>query len=348
MTQASAMPLRPLVMLTLAVLALHLVVLQARPGALSLSPTLATGPLVTRTIILRSPPPTADPGKQASAATPAAVLAAKDAPARIDSGSATISTTASSAIPIEPPPAAGPSAPTGAESALDATPLQPTARGTPATATAFAIPGSLHIRYRVVGESRKQPYQANAVLEWNHDGTSYEAKLEVGAFLIGSRLQRSTGRIGVEGLAPVRFSDKSRSEEATHFDMERRRIRFSNNAPDVPLLAGAQDRLSIFIQIGAMVAGDMERFVAGTTIPVQTASTREADEWVFVVIGPEVLQLPGGAMQTLKLERKPRREYDQKVEVWIAPALEHMPARMLLTSPNGDFADLLWIATGRG
>ena len=34
------------------------------------------------------------------------------------------------------------------------------------------------------------------------------------------------------------------------------RISFSNNAPDAALQAGAQDRLSVLLQLGAMLAAD--------------------------------------------------------------------------------------------
>ena len=44
-------------------------------------------------------------------------------------------------------------------------------------------------------------------------------------------------------------------------------------------------------------------------------------------------------MATLKLTRKPRREYDQKVEVWFAPSLGFLPVRNRITQANGDFVD---------
>ena len=44
-------------------------------------------------------------------------------------------------------------------------------------------------------------------------------------------------------------------------------------------------------------------------------------------------------MLALKLTRKPRREYDQKVEIWYAPALGYLPVRNRITQQNGDFID---------
>ena len=37
--------------------------------------------------------------------------------------------------------------------------------------------------------------------------------------------------------------------------------------------------------------------------------------------------------------RKPRREFDQKVEIWYAPSLGYLPVRNRITQQNGDFID---------
>jgi len=55
--------------------------------------------------------------------------------------------------------------------------------------------------------------------------------------------------------------------------------------------------------------------------------------------------LPGGQQLARKLVRNPRQEYDQKVELWLAPALGYLPVRMRITDSNGDFADQKWLAS---
>ena len=47
----------------------------------------------------------------------------------------------------------------------------------------------------------------------------------------------------------------------------------------------------------------------------------------------------GAPMQTLKLTRKPRKEFDQKVEIWFAPSLGYLPVRNRITQHSGDFID---------
>lgn len=157
---------------------------------------------------------------------------------------------------------------------------------------------------------------------------------------LGSRRQTSVGEIAPSGLLPLRFGDRSRSEQAAHFDYAQGRVTFSANTPDATVVAGTQDRLSVFIQLGALLAAAPDRYPVGTQIHIATVSARAADVWAFSVEGPETLELPAGTLATLKLQRLPRQEYDQKAELWLAPQLGYLPARIRLTQTNGDFADL--------
>jgi len=161
-------------------------------------------------------------------------------------------------------------------------------------------------------------------------------------------VQRSTGRIAPEGLVPGYFSDKWRGEQATHFDRDQGRVVFSNNRPDAPLADGMQDRLSALVQLAALLAAQPARFPPGTQLAIPTASTREADTWVFSVEGEEDLVLPGGTVRAVKLQRLPRREYDQKLELWLAPRMDYAPVRLRLTNPNGDTVDNRWSSTDKG
>lgn len=207
---------------------------------------------------------------------------------------------------------------------------------------AYKVPGSATIKYKV--ESNKFPFSASAQLLWQQDGESYETRLELSAFG-QTRVQTSRGQVTPEGLAPTRFSDKYRSEVAAHFDREKGKVTFSANTPDVPLLAGAQDRLSILVQLATLIAGDPAHYPQATTIAIQTIGPRDADTWLFTVDKEETLALPGGELATLKLMRNPREEFDQKVELWLAPALGYLPVRIRITEPNGDFVDQKWLAT---
>jgi hypothetical protein len=204
---------------------------------------------------------------------------------------------------------------------------------------AVSLPGSVRLLYKVVGQSKSLNYQAKSELAWKTNGDNYEVMMRVSAFLVGSRSMTSVGKITGSGLAPTRFADKFRTELAAHFEADKGRITFSANTPDAPWINGAQDRVSVFLQLGGMLAANPAGFPSGSNITFLTIGPREADTWTFVVEAEEALDLMGAPMATLKLTRKPRKEFDQKVEVWYAPSLGYLPVRNRITQPTGDFVD---------
>jgi len=203
----------------------------------------------------------------------------------------------------------------------------------------MALAASARLDYRMTGSAKGLTYHAKGELLWENAGGHYSARMTVKALFIGSRIMGSTGQVGAQGLSPTRFSDKSRTEVAAHFEADKGQISFSANTPTVPWVQGAQDRVSVFLQLGGMLAGNPAGFAAGSSISTLTVGPRGADNWTFVVEGPELLALPYGETATLKLSRQPRREYDQKVEIWFAPALGYLPVRSKITQANGDFVD---------
>ena len=226
----------------------------------------------------------------------------------------------------------GRAAPVSAEEAVELDPPA-SAPGVPAQ-----LPAPARLRYDATGAARGLRYQADAELLFRHDASHYEARLELRSAL-GTRVQTSAGRIGPTGLMPRRFSSKWRSEQAAHFNPDQGRISFSANTPDAPLLAGAQDRLSVLVQLGAQLAAAPTPYPEGSRFETQTVGPRDAEIWTFTLDSTETLALPAGHFQTVKLSRAPRREYDPRVEAWLAPSLGYLPVRIRITQANGDFVD---------
>jgi hypothetical protein len=238
--------------------------------------------------------------------------------------------------PVDPPDAAASASPPLPQASA------PLASDTVAANRPLTIPGSIRLNFDASGKRGRFDYKAMGTMTWLQDGSGYDMRLEMGDWIIGKRVLTSTGKLGAEGLAPTRFSDKFRSERAAHFDRAQQRITFSANTPQAALQTGAQDQLSIFAQLAAMVAGDPLGFPIGATITIQTAGPRDADQWVFTVEREEMLNLPGGQVPALKLIRKPGKDYDQTVELWLAPELAYLPARIRITNANGDYIDQQW------
>lgn len=250
------------------------------------------------------------------------------------------SASAASALAQASPPAAQ-----KAEPAPPAAPAAPILPGEPGAAqaplagslaVAVRLPPPMRLAYEVEGRIKGLPYRASGELRWQHDATRYALRGEISALFLGARVQSSTGRITAQGLAPQRFSDKVRSELAAHFEPEAQRVRFSANTPDAVLLPLAQDRLSLFFQIGAMFAAAPERFAPGRSLTLQIVGPRDAEPWRFDIGPDEVLDLPIGATPARRFTREPRREHDLRLDFWLAPSLDGLPVRIRLTQSNGD------------
>lgn len=236
-----------------------------------------------------------------------------------------------------------PSADAPVQVAATELPRQPAEAAVPLART-YAIPGSVRLQYDVNGVVGF-PYTGGGELLWSQDGKTYDSRLVISKFGFKLRIWTSTGTLTPQGLEPTRFGDKTRSEVAAHFERAKNKVSFSANTPDAPLLPGAQDHLSVFMQLASMLAGDAGRFAPGTKVAFQAVGARASESWVFVVGTTEKQQLPGGDVEAIKLTREPSGQYSTKVEVWLAPTMEYIPVHIRLSEGNGDFADLLWSST---
>lgn len=238
-------------------------------------------------------------------------------------------------------------------SATDEQPSTAPAASAPAPARAaaaksvqtFAYAPPMHLKYKINGEVKGFPYYVNGDLQWKQDGKTYDARMEVSHFLLGSRVQTSRGELGATGLEPIRFGDKVRSERAAHFERSKGKITFSANSPDAPLVAGMQDQLSTLLQLGAMLGGSPASFPEGTLVPFESVGPESVESWVFKVGAPEKLTLPGGQVSAIKLVREASSEYGTRGEIWLAPSMGYLPVRIRLIESNGNFVDQKWSDT---
>ena len=213
-------------------------------------------------------------------------------------------------------------------------------QGQPLQVSPAHLPPSVLLSYDMTGMDKGLRYHANGELQWQHDGRRYALTLSVRAFLVGSRHWRSRGSIGPDGLAPARFSDTRRSELAAHFDRAGQRVVFSNNAPAAPLQAGAQDQISLYVQLAAAMNGQPDAFAVGRQVQIQTATVRDALPWQLTLEQQEVLQVDGQPVTTFKWVCLPRQRFDSRIEFWSSPQHHGLPARIRITQASGSYIDM--------
>lgn len=337
--------------LALAVILGHLGILQSLSEALRVWPQAqpqgeVNRAFTTRSVRLERPAP----------AEPAKLVAP---PVRVAKKPASVATSIASTATVQHTTELAPSEPLPSVSASESSAPSPSLEpaSSPAAAAVVAevdaslprwsllLPGSARLRYKVNGVIKGFNYYVNGELLWLHDGKTYDARLEISHFLLGARVQTSKGQVTLDGLEPLRFGDKVRSEVAAHFERQKGRVSFSANTPDAPLQALAQDQLSIFMQLAAMFAGDPTRIKPGMPLPFQAVGPRSSENWVFQVGKSEILKLDAGPVPAVALLRERTGEYDTRVELWLAPQLDYLPARIRLTQSNGDEVDMQWISS---
>ena len=312
------------------------------PPAVPAAPVVAE-PVLTKTV---RTPPKVKPAPRASPPKPAPRTPTKSTTPTVASEAPGPPVVIAAAEPQTTEPAAAPAAEpataqTGAEAAL---PQVASGESTQPPA-AFSSPNSGRYLYSVAFTKNANVNRGQAELTWQQDGLNYVLDLSTHVavlFVAVTPFQwHSTGHLSPQGLLPTRFSDKRfrKSELAAHFDHEQGKISFSANTPDAVLQAGAQDRVSIILQLAGLLAADPAKYPPHTTLNLQTVSAREAEPWLFTVNEPETLNLPAGPQLALRLTRNPRREFDQKIEIWFAPALNYWPVRFRFTESNGEYVD---------
>lgn len=195
----------------------------------------------------------------------------------------------------------------------------------PAPLLRLAGPSAWHYRLRQGGED------GEAVLDWQPqpDGR-YSLRL---TRRIGERALpawESLGQTGAGGLVPERFALQrgGRDRQAVNFDAEGRRVSFSASPLQLDLPDGAQDRLSWWLQLAALVQAEP---APGGRWRVWVAGLRgELREWVF-----EAVEGEAGDVGLLHLRRQSLGPHDPGIDVWLDPARGHGPVRLRQGDPEG-------------
>ncbi|WMW80383.1 DUF3108 domain-containing protein [Undibacterium cyanobacteriorum] len=232
--------------------------------------------------------------------------------------------------------------------AEDAAPSPEAIVESPNTETPFSLrlPPPAEMKMEVsYTKANSTPTNGFGSLTWNTDGTSYSASLEVGIDLLLTTINliqlNSEGVITSEGLAPTQSTDtrRNRSTTAIHFKHADKQIIFSSSNKIVAMEAGAQDALSVLMQLAAIGNSDAKRLAAGSSIAIQVAEGRDAQQFFFEVLGEEQIDSKlgeDGRLHTVHLIRPPRPgSYNSTLEIWLAPEKSWYPVRIKNTESNG-------------
>ena len=215
----------------------------------------------------------------------------------------------------------------------------------PPLATAQGVPALAPVRLGYDFEGViSSPYTGSAELLWQHEGGSYTSQLVVRKFGLSLQTWTSKGTLTAQGLEPLRFISKrlGKEEVSAHFARAQGKITFSAGTPEAALEAGAQDQLSVFMQLASLLAGKPAQWTPGKAVIFQAVGDRYAERWTFKAGALEPIKVPGGTFPAIKMTHEPTAERSQKLELWYVPSVGYLPLRIRITESNGDFLDLLW------
>ena len=217
------------------------------------------------------------------------------------------------------------------------------------------VPLAYELAYAVTGKRTTWNYHASSRLQWSSDAQGrYRMSFTVSAFLIGSRTQASTGLLTPNGLQPDRLSDDWRGGHVTTFVRPADgaqgaggHIAFSTGRPDATLMPGAQDEVSVFMQLAALLAAHPGLGQPGSTLPIQVAELRGASVWNFGVLPADTVTVDGKPLQTVHLQRAATPDASRTVDVWYAPwkagsgETVYLPVRLRISEASGDYVEQL-------
>ncbi|AOJ75809.1 DUF3108 domain-containing protein [Burkholderia ubonensis] len=285
---------------------------------------------------------------------PAAAAAAPAKPARAARKPAPaqprVLTSTQTAEHGEPSPAAasGASAASAASGTAGASGAQAASAASAATAgpasngVKFAAPPSGDLQYDAFFNGMQN---STGTIHWRTDGQTYELSVTMPVPFVGPFRYRSQGRVDAYGIAPDRYVEQrgKRPEDIAIFNREIRQVVFTRTPDNAPLPDGVQDRFSMLMQLSGLVRGNPDAYRRGVTQQFFVIDNNSGETWPITVIGDEPVQTAAGFIETRHFMRLPRRAGDtRRIDMWLAPSLGWLPARLVQTEPNGAQIELLW------
>ncbi len=331
-------------LLTLAVVAGHLVGLGAAPGPAPAPPQVPSAGLQLRLLA----PPAHAPRVPLALPTPTPALRSEAAARAPALAAAAVLPSSTGAVARQMPDPAPASAPARAMSTLEreAQAIEPpsteASEAPPWPTYAAVLPPAATRHYQLQRGGRSSP----ARLSWAPHAQGYQLSLMAEGGDLDGLGAVSQGHVGPAGLVPERHVERrrGRDQRATNFDMATGQVRGSGGGEPHPWPAGGQDRLSWLLQLAAVLQADAMLARPGARVVLAVAGPRGPPAtWVFQVRGPDSVTLADGQSATaLALQRDAQHAYDLQVEVWLDPADHHLPLRLRLSAPPGEW-ESVWL-----
>lgn len=277
------------------------------------------------------------------------------------------SPTPSPTVPAEPEPSTSPSllagesrpelaSPESAASAVvtgDAAGQQANGgQNSPGTADIYQDwPQDTRINVKISGYFRGKVTGSGSVT-WQRaqDQSQYQARVAV-SFGIAGFTMTSQGSVTDAGLNPRIFEESLAGRlRSAHFEDEAITIGSGKRIPRAGLPGGVgagtfQDSASQFVELSWRFATGRAVLAPGSTVTYWLGRPEGLYQYIYDISGPEPLSLPKlGTVNAWHLTPRPIPGLKKDAiygEIWIAPSLQYLPAKIRMRNAEGVYLDLL-------
>jgi hypothetical protein len=145
---------------------------------------------------------------------------------------------------------------------------------------------------------------------------------------------QSSGRIGDEGLRPLRFDERRtkepRRDVSATFDWDRGVLqsRYRGELTRHALPPATQDRISMMYQF-------MHVKPRQGNMTLTMSNGRKVERYTYRMVDEPRIGTPAGEFDTIHFERVVAEPNDRHVEVWLAKSRGYFPVRILFDDPCG-------------
>jgi hypothetical protein len=201
-------------------------------------------------------------------------------------------------------------------------------------------PADTRLSYKLTGFYRGA-INGDAQVQWQRQGDRYQVSIVIDLGLVSVRMT-SQGTVGVETLAPSAYEEKV-GFNTRPILLEPARIRLMtgewlDRPPQV------QDTASQFVALTQRFARQPGLLAVGKTVQLWLARPTGVDEWTYDIEGKDTLDSAHlGPLEAFHLKPRPLAKPRGPVaaEIWFAPSLQYLPARIRLSLGTDSWLDLM-------
>lgn len=217
----------------------------------------------------------------------------------------------------------------------------PAASAAPEVDSLARWPTDTLLHYRLTGHFRG-PLYGDARVQWQREGDKYQVRLDVRIQVFGTQILTSQGEVTPDGLLPRAYEElrPGKRRFATIGD----EVVMLENGRTVPRPPGVQDTASQFVELSHRFATGKELLEVGRSVSLWLARPGGVDQWTYDIVGLDTLRTGGlGPVEAFHLKPRPLSVPRGNItaEMWFAPSLQYLPARIKVLMGDEAYLDLV-------